>query len=148
MDCSLPGFSVHGISQARILEWVASFSRVSSQPRDQTRVSHIAGKFFTIWVTRETLKVSSVAYWWLVVLIYFSREFVFGRKSKGWISSWCTIWPIDRLSRRTGWKWPSVEGRALPHVSWQMTMEIAKFKCCRAHAGYTSAFQECISTHI
>ena len=44
MDCSLPGSSVHGISQARILEWAAiRFSRVSSQPRDQTRVSCIAG---------------------------------------------------------------------------------------------------------
>ena len=42
MDYSPPGFSVHGISQARILEWVAfSFSRGSSQPRDQTRVSCI-----------------------------------------------------------------------------------------------------------
>ena len=41
-DCSLPGFSVHGISQARILEWVAiSFSRGSSQPRDWTHVSCI-----------------------------------------------------------------------------------------------------------
>ena len=45
MDCSLPGSSVHGIFQARVLEWVAiSFSRVSSQPRDQTRVSHTAGR--------------------------------------------------------------------------------------------------------
>jgi len=41
-------FRVHGILQARILEWVAvPFSRVSSQPRDQTQVSHIAGGFFT-----------------------------------------------------------------------------------------------------
>ena len=48
MDCSPPGFSVHGILQARILEWVAiSFSRVSSWPRDWTRVSCIAGWFFT-----------------------------------------------------------------------------------------------------
>ena len=40
MDCSLPGSSVHGIFKARVLEWVAiSFSRGSSQPRDQTRVS-------------------------------------------------------------------------------------------------------------
>ena len=47
MDCSLPGSSVHGILQARILEWVAiSFSRGSSQLRDQTRVSRIAGEFF------------------------------------------------------------------------------------------------------
>ena len=56
MDCSLPGSSVHVILQARILEAVAiPFSRVSSQPRDQTRVSHIAGRFFTIWATREAL---------------------------------------------------------------------------------------------
>ena len=48
MDCSLSGSSVHGISQARILEWVAiSFSRESSQPRDQTHISCIAGGFFT-----------------------------------------------------------------------------------------------------
>ena len=46
MDCSPPG-SVHGILQARILEWVAiSFSRESSQPRDRTQASHIAGGFF------------------------------------------------------------------------------------------------------
>ena len=56
MGCSLPGSSVHGIFQARVLEWVAiSFSRGSSRPRDRTRVSHIAGRCFTIWTTREAL---------------------------------------------------------------------------------------------
>ena len=54
MDCSPPGFSVHGILQARILEWVAiSFFRESFQSSDQIRVSCIAGGFFTIWATRE-----------------------------------------------------------------------------------------------
>ena len=49
MDCSPPGFSIHGIFQARILEWVAvSFSRRSSWPRDRTWVSHIAGRCFPI----------------------------------------------------------------------------------------------------
>ena len=48
VDCSLPGSSVHGISQARILEWVAlSFSRGSSQLRDRIHVSCITGRFFT-----------------------------------------------------------------------------------------------------
>ena len=48
MDCNPPGSSVHEIFQARVLEWVAiSFSRGSSQPRDRTRVSCTAGKFFT-----------------------------------------------------------------------------------------------------
>ena len=54
MDCSLPGSSVHGILQARMLEWVAMpFSRGSSWPRDWTWVSHVAAIFFTIWATRE-----------------------------------------------------------------------------------------------
>ena len=54
MECSLWGSSVHGIFRARILEWVAiSFSRGSSQPRDRTQVSHIVGRRFTIWATRE-----------------------------------------------------------------------------------------------
>ena len=49
VDCSPPGSSIHGILQARILEWVAiSFSRGSSQPRDWTQVSHIAGECFNL----------------------------------------------------------------------------------------------------
>ena len=56
VDCSLPGSSVHGIVQARMLAWVAiPFSRGFSQPRDRTLVSCIAGKFFTVWVTRKAL---------------------------------------------------------------------------------------------
>ena len=52
--CDPMAFAVHGILQARILDWVAfPFSRESSQPRDQTQVSHIAGRFFTSWATRE-----------------------------------------------------------------------------------------------
>ena len=48
VDGGLPASSVHGILQARILEWVASsFSRGSSQPRDRTGVSCITGRFFT-----------------------------------------------------------------------------------------------------
>ena len=64
MDCSLPGSSIHGILQARILEWVATaFSRGSgdhsllrgfSRPRGETWVSRVADRFFTIWATRET----------------------------------------------------------------------------------------------
>jgi len=58
MNCSLPGSSVHGIFQARILERVAiSFSRGSFRPRDRTPVSHIGGRRFTLWATRETHNV-------------------------------------------------------------------------------------------
>ena len=56
MDCSSPGSSIHGILQARTLEWVAyHFSRGSSWPRIQTGVSCIAGRFFTNWAIREAL---------------------------------------------------------------------------------------------
>ena len=56
MDCSPQSSSVHGILQARVLEWVAiSFSRGSSRPRDWTQVSCIAGRRFNLWATREAL---------------------------------------------------------------------------------------------
>ena len=55
MDCSLPGSSVHGILQARMLEWgAAPFSRGSSWLRDWTQISHTAGSFFTVRATWET----------------------------------------------------------------------------------------------
>ena len=55
-DCSLPSSSVHGILQGRILECVfIPFYRGSSQTRDWSQVSHIAGIFFTIWATRELI---------------------------------------------------------------------------------------------
>ena len=54
MNCSLPGLSVHGIFQARVLEWVAiSFSRGSSWPKDWIWVSHTVGRCFALWATRE-----------------------------------------------------------------------------------------------
>ena len=62
MDCSLPGSSAHGILWARILEWITiPFSRGSSRPRNQTWVSHIAGRFFTIWAPREALYTYSIS---------------------------------------------------------------------------------------
>ena len=52
--CDPMDHTVHGILQARILEWVAvPFSRGSSQPRDRIQLSHIAGGFFTSWATME-----------------------------------------------------------------------------------------------
>ena len=67
IDCSPPGSSVHGILQARILEWVAiPFSTWSSWPRGRTQLSQIAGRFFTVWLTREAhiphtcLKINSI----------------------------------------------------------------------------------------
>ena len=67
VDCSPPGSSVHGILQARILEGVAlPFSKGSSRPRDWTQVSHITGRFFTIWAIREV----SVLVGYLYIFVY------------------------------------------------------------------------------
>ena len=73
MDCSPPGSSVHGIFQARILEWAAiPFSRGSSRPRDQTKVSWTASRFFTIWATTSmkfTKKKKKKIHWTLTLSI-------------------------------------------------------------------------------
>ena len=75
---NLPGSSVHGILQARIVEWVAvSFSRGSSQPRDWTQVSCIAGGFFTIWATRK-LKSTGVPSLSLFQRIFLTQELSWG----------------------------------------------------------------------
>ena len=58
--CDPMDYTVHGVLYARILEWLTfPFSRGSSQPRLQTQVSYIAGRFFTSWATREALKALS-----------------------------------------------------------------------------------------
>ena len=69
-NCSPPGSSVHGILQARMLEWVAiPFSRGSSRPMDQTQVSCITGRFFTIGAIGE----AHYLYIYLCVLIMYVR---------------------------------------------------------------------------
>ena len=78
MDCSLPGCSVHGIFQARILEWVAiSYFRGSSQPRDRTCISYIDRQVLYHCVTWETLRFdSSLRNLWLLyvdVPVHFNR---------------------------------------------------------------------------
>ena len=102
MGCSSPGSSVYGILQARILEWVAiPFSRASSWPRNQTWVSRIAGRFFTIWATREapfsaripplffscylrfTFPLKGLSIWSLDVFTYLNVESL-GRKQSLW----------------------------------------------------------------
>ena len=58
MDCSPPGSSIHGIFQARILEWIAIlFSRASFQPRDRTQVLHITGRLYTLWARESIIKL-------------------------------------------------------------------------------------------
>ena len=68
MDCSLPGSSVHGIFQAGVLEWVAiSYSRGSSRPRDRTQISHIVGRCFIVWVTKNGILLSHKKEWNFVI---------------------------------------------------------------------------------
>ena len=77
MDCSLPGAFIHGIFQAKILEWVAtSFSRRSSWPKDWTQVSRIVGTCFTVWATissccTETFKMHNAP-----LCFFFDLKFV------------------------------------------------------------------------
>ena len=69
-ECSPQGSSVHGILQARILEWIAiPFSRGFSWPRDWTLVSCIAGRFFTVWAMGNILKKKKIPHKWLLFLI-------------------------------------------------------------------------------
>ena len=82
VNCSLPGSYAHGIFQARVLDWVAiSFSRGSSGPRDQTRVSRIAGRRFTVWAPREvrgargTILIQKRSQQW-ASLTSFSRDLI------------------------------------------------------------------------
>ena len=92
MDCSPPGSSVHGTLQARILEWVAiPFCRGSSQPRDQTQVSCIAGGFFTIWATKE----APVRGWGPIKLVGYIEG-----KLGSYCHSHCGVWPWKNTS---GW---------------------------------------------
>ena len=64
VECSPPSSSVHGIFQARILEWVAiSFSRGSSQSRDQTCISCLAGRFFTTEPSGKSQRMLFLSLW-------------------------------------------------------------------------------------
>ena len=93
MDCSPPGSSVHGISQARILEWVViSSSGGSSQPRDWIYISCgscIAGKFFTWWALREA---QYIHYWYYASILY-TVSIVYTRQSQAPNSSYPPILP-------------------------------------------------------
>ena len=77
MTCNPSGSSLHGISQARILEWVAiPVSRESSQPKDQTCISCIVGRFFIIWATNVDLYMFSNILIKLIYLEYNSYTYI------------------------------------------------------------------------
>ena len=79
-----PMDSIHGILQARILEWVAvPFSRGSSQPRDQTQISHMAGGFFTSWATKKAQE------YWRGSLSLLQRTFLTQESNQGLLHCRC-----------------------------------------------------------
>ena len=78
----LPVSSVHGILQARILEWVAiPFSKGSSWPRDRTQVSCTAGRHFNLWATREALWLNISFIKFVSFLIEISKAIVINTKT-------------------------------------------------------------------
>ena len=92
--CGPPSSSIHGIFQARILEWVAiSFSRRSSRPRDWTRVSSIVRRHFIVWATREATNVWD-KYNFSVVWTFFGIVFPYN-----WNENWSfpVLWPLLRF---------------------------------------------------
>ena len=102
MDCSLPGFSAHGIFQARVLEWVATaFSRESSQPRDRTQVSHIVGKLFTLWATRE-VSVNCILYSYVMTFLgyIYTKVIIIGFCVFPLVMYGCESWTIKKAEHR------------------------------------------------
>ena len=92
----------HGILEARILEWVAfPFSRGSLQPRDQTEVSHIIGRLFTSWITKEAQE-NGVGSWSLLQQIFLTQESHQGLLHCRWILSYQGS-PTDLLTLVRFW---------------------------------------------
>ena len=92
MDCSPPGSSVHGLLQARILEWVAiPCSSRSSWRRDRTQVSCIAGRFFTIWAPREAPEVTCLGP--VIMFIVLLLVCLWGQKGISLLLQLRAFWP-------------------------------------------------------
>ena len=97
MNCSLPGSSVHGILQTRILEWVTiPFCRGSSHPRDRTGISCIVGRFFTFWATKEDCilshsKITFVIYFFTCSLATEVHIFLIPAWNRKWRNGWICL---------------------------------------------------------
>ena len=126
-NCSPSGFSARGISQARILEWVAiPFSRASSWPRDWTRVSCIRSEFFTIEPWGKPSLVLVVEYIFLIWLCVLLQHLIF----------WCKL--NSRGEKWGGMNWDiGVETYILPWIDnyWDNYMRT----CCIARGTLLSA---------
>ena len=118
-DCSSPGSSVHGILQARILEWVAIFfSRGSSQPRDWSQVSCIGGRFFTVWATRESWKMKIHSFAICTSLLF----------SNNYSCYWSELFSQGTLRRGT--KLEKRNFSVLSHFCWSLGLALGKSMWC------------------
>ena len=128
MDYSLPGSSLHGILQARIREWVTiSFSRGSSWPRDRTWVSHIAGRHFNLWATREAL-----------VNYILKKEGIFELNDRHCLCQYLlvlnlfvhcmTLFPSHNL--QMAWNSPAGISKHFTHHSFSISQELVHLKFC------------------
>ena len=119
MDCWPPGCTVHGILQARIVEWIAiPFSRGSSWPRDQTWVSCVAGRFFTVWATRETGVYMCVktTVWGNSKMIVEITQLLTGHSMWRDKQEWKPGWSADIMSASRGERVPDFQiWRECPH---------------------------------
>ena len=111
MNWSLLGFSVHGISQTRILEWVAiSNSRGSSWPRNWTQPSRIAGRFFTVWATRYQIRIKEKD-----MSLCLSRALVFTWKEETLVMS--EMWFSCHTWKRGSWHLMGTGKAAAKHLT-------------------------------
>ena len=123
MDCI-----VHGILQARILEWVVvPFSKGSSQSRDQSRVSCIVGGFFTSWATREARFKGS----W--------------HKKSAWIMFYCWTGQLGRKKRLTMTK---AEGFSVNHRKFSLFLYQLRWQLHLWSRGSTRRLETICSTHV
>ena len=109
MDCRPPGSSVHGILQARILEWVVI---PFSWSRDRTQVSHITGRFFPIWVTREVVGISRS--WATTHFLSFGTAMA----------------PVGKSWRADVLQWPYTEAQGLVEVHSSATLDCSVTQWC------------------
>ena len=98
MDCSLPGSSIHGISQAGMVEWIAiSFSKVSSQPRNWTQVSCIAGALYHLSHQGSPLVITKCRYFpicWYSIYISLCLNCIFMFHLNDLLCSWCFYYKL------------------------------------------------------
>ena len=154
--CNPVDYTVHGIFQARILEWVAFLSsRGSSQPRDQTQVSHIAGRFFTSWVTREAQE------YWSWAAYPFCRGSAYPGIDDNWRNE-LSVFPVPCYaftSRRVCENWKEICSfiSGVPHslltdlsIYWFLYSEVAYwFLCLKSYPlCNSSVFSVCVLVWI